>query len=55
MNTTVISNAVRSDAFGTVPVIDISGYFSGEKDRKRAIAAEIDAACCSIGFLVISG
>jgi hypothetical protein len=48
-------NEVRSDAFGAVPVIDISGYFTGEKDRKRAIAAEIDAACRSIGFLVISG
>jgi isopenicillin N synthase-like dioxygenase len=55
MNTAVIPNEVRSDAFGAVPVIDISGYFTGEKDRKRAIAAEIDAACRSIGFLVISG
>ena len=55
MNTAVIPNAVRSDDFGTIPVIDISGCFTGDKDRKRAIAAEIDAACRSIGFLVISG
>jgi isopenicillin N synthase-like dioxygenase len=55
MNTAVVSSSVRSDDFGTIPVIDISGYFTGQRDRKRAIAAEIDAACRSIGFLVISG
>ena len=38
-----------------VPVIDISGYFSGDPALKRAIAREIDAACRSIGFLVIAG
>jgi isopenicillin N synthase-like dioxygenase len=55
MNTAVVQNAVRSDEFGTIPVIDLSGYFTGDKDRKRAIAAAIDAACRTIGFLVISG
>jgi isopenicillin N synthase-like dioxygenase len=54
MDTAVIPNSVRSE-LGTVPVIDISGYFSGDAAAKRAIAAQIDAACRSIGFLVISG
>jgi isopenicillin N synthase-like dioxygenase len=44
-----------SGAFDTVPVIDIGGYFSGDPAAKRAVAREIDAACRSIGFLVIAG
>jgi isopenicillin N synthase-like dioxygenase len=40
---------------GAVPVIDISPYFSGEAARKAAIARQIDEACRTIGFLVISG
>lgn len=40
---------------GVVPIIDISGYFGGSMDAKRAIADEIDAAWRSIGFLVIGG
>ena len=38
-----------------VPVIDISAYFTGSPAEKRAVARAIDAACRSIGFLVISG
>jgi isopenicillin N synthase-like dioxygenase len=38
-----------------VPVIDISRYFGGGLTDKRAVAREIDAACRSIGFLVITG
>jgi len=55
MNTTVVPSSVQSDKLGTIPVIDISGYFTGEDGRKRSIAANIDAACRSTGFLVISG
>lgn len=39
----------------SVPVIDISPYFSGAPDQKRRVAQQIDQACRSIGFLVISG
>jgi isopenicillin N synthase-like dioxygenase len=39
----------------TVPVIDIAGYFTGSATEKQRIASEIDAACRSIGFLVVSG
>jgi isopenicillin N synthase-like dioxygenase len=38
-----------------VPIIDIAGYFTGSHAEKAAIAARIDAACRSIGFLVITG
>jgi isopenicillin N synthase-like dioxygenase len=38
-----------------VPVIDISAYFSGSAAEKKTVARQIDAACRSIGFLVISG
>jgi isopenicillin N synthase-like dioxygenase len=46
---------VAGGGLGAVPVIDIAGYFSGDPARKRAIARAIDAAGCSIGFLVIAG
>jgi isopenicillin N synthase-like dioxygenase len=55
MITSSIPNSVRTSQIGTIPIIDISGYFTGDKASRRAIAAEIDAACRSIGFLVISG
>jgi isopenicillin N synthase-like dioxygenase len=45
----------RSGAFDTVPVVDIAGYFSGDPAVKQAIARAVDAACRSIGFLVIAG
>jgi isopenicillin N synthase-like dioxygenase len=38
-----------------VPVIDISPYFSGDPGAKTQVARQIDAACRSIGFLVIRG
>lgn len=40
---------------GPVPVIDISPYYSGDAEEKRRVAEQIDQACRSIGFLVISG
>ena len=39
----------------TVPVIDISPYRSGDPIGKVEVAAQVDAACRDIGFLVISG
>jgi isopenicillin N synthase-like dioxygenase len=42
-------------AEGSVPVVDLSPYFSGVEADKKRVAAEIDAACRSIGFLIISG
>jgi isopenicillin N synthase-like dioxygenase len=39
----------------TVPIIDISGYRYGAPAEKRRIAAEIDEACRTIGFLVVAG
>mgnify|MGYP001415178722 CR=1 FL=1 len=38
-----------------VPVIDIAAARSGDPAARARAAAEIDAACRSIGFLVISG
>jgi len=39
----------------SVPVIDVSPYFSGEPAGKLAVAKQIDQACRDIGFLVITG
>jgi isopenicillin N synthase-like dioxygenase len=38
-----------------VPVVDVSGYFTGLASERRRIAREIDEACCTIGFLLITG
>jgi isopenicillin N synthase-like dioxygenase len=39
----------------SVPVIDISPYWTGGDAGKREVAALVDRACRDIGFLVISG
>jgi isopenicillin N synthase-like dioxygenase len=46
------SEAMSTDA---VPVIDIAPYFSGDDAAKKAVARQIDQACRTIGFLVVSG
>jgi isopenicillin N synthase-like dioxygenase len=38
-----------------VPIIDISGWSSGDADARRRVAAEVDAACCEIGFFLVTG
>ena len=38
-----------------IPVIDISRAVSPSLADRQALAREIDRACASIGFLVISG
>ncbi len=50
-------NAVTSVKFAgtSVPVIDLGAYFSGDPEQKKALARQIDDACRSIGFLVVSG
>jgi isopenicillin N synthase-like dioxygenase len=42
-------------ALAAVPVIDISPYWSGNPDARRALAAEVDRTCRDIGFMVIAG
>ncbi len=39
----------------TVPIIDMTPYWTGAEVSKRAVAYEINAACRDIGFLVIAG
>lgn len=39
----------------SVPVIDISAWFTGDEVEKRRLAREIDAACRNVGFLVVTG
>ena len=38
-----------------VPVIDIAPFLAGGRADKARVAAEVDAACREIGFLVIAG
>jgi isopenicillin N synthase-like dioxygenase len=39
----------------TVPIIDISPYWSGVAARKQRVAQQINEACRDIGFLLIAG
>lgn len=38
----------------SVPIVDMTPYFSGTPQRRAALAREIDAVCRDIGFLVIT-
>ncbi|OAR05656.1 hypothetical protein LLEC1_04915 [Akanthomyces lecanii] len=38
-----------------IPVIDVSGYFTGSEPEKQHIARELHAACCAPGFFQITG
>jgi len=42
-------------ALAAVPVIDISPYWNGNQDSRRALAAEVDRTCRDIGLMVIAG
>src|SRR6266702_8088078 len=39
----------------SVPVIDLTPWFSGDHTARAGVAAEVDAALRSIGFFLISG
>jgi isopenicillin N synthase-like dioxygenase len=47
--------STRPPLTGTVPVIDISPASTGDTEARRRLVEAIDAACRSIGFLVITG
>ena len=38
----------------SVPIIDLASYFAGTAEGKAEVAAKVDEACRSIGFLVIT-
>ena len=38
-----------------VPTIDISPFFDGDAEGRRAVAAQVAKTCESVGFLIISG
>jgi len=38
----------------SVPIIDLAPYFDGSAEGKSAVARQVDEACRSIGFLVIT-
>ncbi|OBJ95872.1 hypothetical protein A5746_12835 [Mycolicibacterium conceptionense] len=44
-------NIVGSNA---VDVIDISPFFTGDRDQRQAVARRVDAACRTLGFLVVT-
>ena len=39
----------------SVPVVDLSPWFSGGEKGRAAIAAEVDAALQSVGFFLLTG
>lgn len=38
----------------TVPIIDLAPYFEGSPEGRQAVARQVDEACRSIGFLLIT-
>jgi isopenicillin N synthase-like dioxygenase len=49
------AEASRTPSGKAVPVIDISPYFSGDIRQRKEVAALVNRACRTIGFLVITG
>lgn len=47
-----VQSVIRPD---TVPIIDLSPYFTGDAADRKNVGGIIDEACRSIGFLIISG
>lgn len=43
------------DADGSVVPVDLTGWFSGDKEEMDRIADELDRACAGSGFLAITG
>src|SRR5580704_11068047 len=39
----------------SVPVIDLTPWFSGDQAARRGVAAQVDAALQGVGFFLISG
>ena len=39
----------------SVPVIDLTSWFSGGPAERGAVAAEVDAALQSVGFFLVTG
>jgi isopenicillin N synthase-like dioxygenase len=39
----------------SIPIIDLSPYYTGNQEEKKAVAMAVDEACRDIGFLVITG
>jgi isopenicillin N synthase-like dioxygenase len=38
-----------------VPTLDLTPWFTGDRDARKALAAQVDAALTDIGFLVVTG
>ncbi|MFD0851919.1 2-oxoglutarate and iron-dependent oxygenase domain-containing protein, partial [Actinomadura adrarensis] len=38
-----------------VPTLDLTPWFQGDKDDRKALAAQVDEALTEIGFLVVTG
>lgn len=39
----------------SVPVIDLSGFVDGDRERRRAVGEQIDRACREVGFFTVVG
>ena len=51
----VAESGAEPVAESAVPVIDIAPFLAGGRGDKARVAAQVDAACREIGFLVIAG
>ena len=51
----VAESGAEPGAESAVPVIDIAPFLAGGRGDKARVAAQVDAACREIGFLVIAG
>ena len=50
-----MKNSIKAQKlnWGTIPLIDLSPWFNGNDDEKKAVAKEVISACCTTGFLYI--
>jgi isopenicillin N synthase-like dioxygenase len=51
----LMNHAKEKDAAFNVPVINIADFAAGNKEQRRAIAAQIDRAAREVGFMQITG
>ena len=54
LDRTVLARGAKRVPFDSIPVIDIGAMFGEDRTAIERVAAEIDKACCEIGFFYVT-
>ncbi len=54
LDRTVLARGAKRVPFDSIPVIDIGAIFGEDRTAIERVAAEIDKACCEIGFFYVT-